>query len=125
MKRKNIILLIIVVVLILINVNHYVLPAFKNSDKNLENEVAELTLNANELVDTYLLNEESATDKYSGKIIEVTGFIKKITFLNNRNTIILNSNNESFGVICDVHANEVEKLKKIKEHQKIRVKRNL
>ncbi len=122
MKRKNIILLIIVVILILINVNHYVLPAFKNSDKNLENEVAELTLNANELVDTYLLNEESATDKYSGKIIEVTGFVKEITHLNNRITVILNSKNENFGVICDINTNQNEKIEQLKKHQKIRVK---
>ena len=122
MKRKNKLFLLMLSLLLLVNGYCYIVPMFKVSNKNLEKEVAELVLNSQDLINSYTLNEEKSDSLYSGKIIEVTGFIKKITFLNNRNTIILNSNNESFGVICDVHANEVEKLKKLKEHQKIRVK---
>jgi len=59
---------------------------------------------------------------YAGKIIEVTGFIKEISFINNRNTIILNSSTETFGVICDLNKNQEDKIKQLKEDQKIRVK---
>lgn len=122
MKRKNKLFLLILSLLLLVNGYCYLVPMFKTSDKNLENEVAELVLNSQDLINSYTLNEEKSDSLYAGKIIEVTGFIKKISFLNNRNTIILNSNTDSFGVICDLHANEVEKIKQLKENQKIRVK---
>lgn len=95
---------------------------FKSSEKNLQNEHAERSVSSKELINAYTINEEKSDRLYAGKIIEVTGFIKEISFLNNRNTIILNSNTETFGVICDVNPNQEEKIKLLKKHQKIRVK---
>ena len=48
--------------------------------------------------------------------------MKEITHLNNRITVILNSKNENFGVICDINTNQNEKIEQLKKHQKIRVK---
>jgi hypothetical protein len=122
MKSKNKIFLLLILLLLLINGYCYVLPYFKSSEKNLENETAELIINSNDLVNSYTINEEKSDSLYAGKIIEVTGFVKEITFLNKRNTIILNSNTETFGVICDINPNQKDKIKQLKEHQKIRVK---
>ena len=82
-----------------------------------KNRVYSLVCFANEIKD-----EERSDSLYADKIIEVTGHIKEIMFLNNRNTIILNSNTENFGVICDVNPNQKRKIKQLKKHQKIRVK---
>lgn len=122
MNTKNKIFLVIIIVLLFINGYSFILPYFKTSDKSLENEVAELTLNATDLIEDYQLNEEKSDSIYSGKIIEITGFVKEITFLNKRNTVILNSNSDTFGVICDINPNQKEKIKQLKEHQKIKVK---
>jgi|TARA_B110000902_G_scaffold263039_1_gene341268 hypothetical protein len=122
MKSKNKIFLSTIIILSLINGYYFVVPYFKSSEKNLENETAELSISSKELVNAYIINEGKSDILYAGKIIEVTGFIKEISFINNRNTIILNSNNETFGVICDLNKNQEDKIKQLKEDQKIRVK---
>tara|TARA_R110001592_G_scaffold8129_3_gene45032 strand:- start:1818 stop:2255 length:438 start_codon:yes stop_codon:yes gene_type:complete len=122
MKNKKITFLSIITLLLLVNGYYYILPMFKSSDKNLQNDLAELTVSSTNLINAYTINEEKSDRLYAGKIIEVSGFIKEISFLNNRNTIILNSNTETFGVICDVNPNQEEKIKLLKKHQKIRVK---
>jgi ABC-type lipoprotein release transport system permease subunit len=122
MKNKKITFLSIITLLLLVNGYYYILPMFKSSEKNLQNDLAELTISSKDLIKAYTINEEKSDRLYAGKIIEVSGFIKEISFLNNRNTIILNSNTETFGVICDVNPNQKEKIKLLKKHQKISVK---
>lgn len=122
MKSKNKIFFTIAFLLIILLLVIFIKPFFVASEKNLENKVAELVVTSNDLIHNYVNNEEESNKLYTGKIIEVTGFIKKITFLNDRNTIILNSENETFGVICDINSNQKEKIKALKLHQKIRVK---
>jgi ABC-type lipoprotein release transport system permease subunit len=119
---KNKIFLLSLIITILISGYFYVNPFSDSSAKNLENKVAALSLNANDLVNAFARNETKSNNLYEGKIIEITGSINEITFLNDRNTIILNSNNESFGVICDINPNQKEKINKLKKHQKIRIK---
>ena len=122
MKKKNNIFYIIIVILLLINGYYYVLPIFKESNKNLENVAFEIALNSNELVNQFIYNEERANEIYTGKIIEVEGFVKEVTFLNNRNTVILYSKNKTSGVICDINKSQIKLVKKLKEHQKVKVK---
>ena len=122
MKVKNKFFLLVILLLVLINGYCYVLPFFTSSEKNLDNALAELNINSNDLVNSYNTNEEKSDSLYTGKIIEVEGYIKEITFLNARNTIILNSKTENFGVICDINPNQKEKINQLKTHQKIRVK---
>lgn len=98
------------------------MPLFDSSEKSLENELAALQVNSNDLLNSYSINEEKSDSLYRDKIIEVTGYIKEITYLNDRNTIILNSNSGSFGVICDINPNQKEKINKLQQHQKINVK---
>jgi hypothetical protein len=122
MKVKNKIFISVILLLLIVYGYYFIVPLFKSSEKNLENETAELAVNSSDLVKSYTLNEQKSDSLYAGKIIEVTGYVKEITFLNNRNTIILNSKTEIFGVICDVNPNQKEKIELLKEHQKIRVK---
>ncbi|MDD7913082.1 OB-fold protein [Polaribacter ponticola] len=122
MKSKNKLFLTFILLLLLVNGYYYIVPLFISSDKNLEHEIAEMVLTSNDLVKSYNKDEKKSNALYAGKIIEITGFVEKVSFLNNRNTIILKSNTENFGVICDVHPNDFENLKELKENQKIRVK---
>ena len=122
MKKKKIYLYVFISALILINAYYYILPYFKNTTKNLELVASEASIKSNDLINSYILNEEKTDKLYAGKIIEVSGFVKEVTFLNNRNTVILYSKNKTSGVICDIHPSQIEKIKKLKEHQKIVVK---
>ena len=122
MKKKNNILYILIALLLLVNGYYYVVPYFTNSNKNLELVAYEASINSNDLIDSYINSEEKTDKLYSGKIIEVSGFVKEVTFLNNRNTVILYSKNKTSGVICDIHPSQIEKIKNLKEHQKIIVK---
>ena len=122
MKKKKIYLYVFISALILINAYYYILPYFKNTTKNLELVASEASIKSNDLINSYILNEEKTDKLYTGKIIEVSGFVKEVTFLNNRNTVILYSKNKTSGVICDIHPSQIEKIKKLKEHQEIVVK---
>ncbi|PQJ78366.1 OB-fold protein [Polaribacter porphyrae] len=123
MKLKNKFFLLIVFVLILINTYHYIIPLFvDSSEKNLKNETVAFTIHSNDLLRAYSKNEEKTDTIYTNKIIEVIGTVKEISFLNSRNTVILQSNSNTFGVICDVNSAEKEKIKTLKENQKIIVK---
>lgn len=122
MKAKSIFYSISILLVILLSILYFTKPFFKLGNKNIENEVTEHNLNATDLVNYYANNEAKANLLYTGKIIEITGTIKEISYLNDRNTIILNSNSETFGVICDINPNQKEKLHQLKQHQKIKVK---
>lgn len=122
MKTKNKFFLIAILLLLVINGYYYVVPLFSSSEKNLENEVAAVILTANDLVNTYADNEAKSNKLYAGKIIEISGTIKEITFLNNRTTVILKSSSEKFGVICDINPNEKDNINRLKEDQNITVK---
>ena len=122
MKSKNNFFFLILILLIIINTYAYILPLLKSSEKNLDNKDTEFSISTKDLIKAYIADEERSDSLYADKIIEVTGHIKEIMFLNNRNTIILNSNTENFGVICDVNPNQKRKIKQLKKHQKISVK---
>lgn len=94
----------------------------KSSEKNLEKINSDYNLDSNDLVANFVNNTAKANGNYVGKIIEVTGFVKQISFLNNRKTVILYTKNQNYGVICDVSNNQLDKLKTLKKHQKITVK---
>lgn len=122
MKKKNKLFYFFIIILLLVNGYFYVVPFLKNSNKNLEMVASDVAINSNELIDFYLQSEEITSQLYTGKIIEVSGFVKEVTFLNNRNTVILYSKHKTSGVICDIDPSQAEKIKNIKKHQKIVVK---
>lgn len=122
MKHKNKLFLIIVIFLLLVNGYFYVIPYFKSTHKNLELVASDVSINSNDLINLYVESETETNKLYSGKIIEVKGTVKEVTFLNNRNTVILYGNHKTSGIICDIHESQIEKIKKLKKHQKVVVK---
>ncbi|QNM86948.1 hypothetical protein H9W90_07510 [Polaribacter pectinis] len=122
MKKKNTPFYILIFLLLIVNGYYYVMPIFKNSNSNLEKVAYDIAINSDDLVNSYLSNEEKSNQLYAGKVIEVFGFVKEVTFLNNRNTVILFSKNNTSGVICDVNISQIDKVKNLQKHQKIKVK---
>ncbi|WP_439127430.1 OB-fold protein [Polaribacter sp.] len=112
----------IIVILLFVNIYVYVLPFFKSSERNLEKVPSEIALNSNQLVNYYLENEKNANYLYTGKIIEVIGFVEDVSFLNDRNTVLLYTDHKKYGILCDVNNAQIEKVKSLKKHQKIKVK---
>lgn len=122
MKFKNNYFIIVIILSIIIGAYFGMDPSGNRNDINLENEPAELSFKAIDLVDSYTKNEEKSNNLYTGKLIEVTGVIKDISHLNNRFTVILNSNSDRFGVICDINPNQKEKFNQLQLLHKIKVK---
>lgn len=81
--------------------------------KNTESEI---------LVANFLTNEKLADETYTRKVIEITGTVKEVSFLNNRNTLILQGKDKNSGVICDMNANQIDAIHKISIGDKITVK---
>ena len=67
-------------------------------------------------------DEKKADKFYTGKVIEITGIVKEVSFLNNRNTLILQGEDKDSGVICDMNSNQIEATLKITEGQKVTIK---
>lgn len=122
MKAKSIFYSIGILLIVVLSILYFYNPIFKSDSNSIENKLTDYNLKASDLVSSFTNNEKKANLLYTGKIIEITGTIKEITYLNDRNTIILNSNSETFGVICDINPNQKEKIHQLKQHQKIKVK---
>lgn len=93
----------------------------KETTINIASKKHSFTYNASGLVNDFSKNEKLTNKKLAGEIIEIKGTIKKISFLNDRNTIILFGNKTS-GVICDFDNKHKLFIKKLKENQQITVK---
>lgn len=89
---------------------------------DIENVSTELNITSNQLVAHYTDNEERADHMFSGKIVEITGRVKEVTFLNNRNTVILYGQNTGSGIICDFGTNQLDAIKGLSKNQKVTVK---
>ncbi|TMM29001.1 hypothetical protein FDT66_11480 [Polaribacter aestuariivivens] len=122
MKKKIVFFCISLALIFLMCVFYFARPLFVNSPKNIENSASEVAIHSDELVFNFISDEEKYNKLYAGKIIEVVGFVKEISYLNNTNTVILYSKNGTSGVICDILPNQKEKIESLKTHQKIKVK---
>ncbi|MEW7292152.1 OB-fold protein [Aquimarina sp. 2304DJ70-9] len=89
---------------------------------DINHAATEIKISSGELTSTYILNEESANSIYRGKVIEVEGIVKEISFLNNRNTVLLHGDDKYSSVLCDMQSDQIEEVKKLKRGQKIKIK---
>lgn len=68
---------------------------------------AELHVTSEDLVTSFLSNEELANATYVEKTIEVEGIVKEVTFLNNRYTVLLQGSGEYMCIMCDMKENQI------------------
>ncbi|RBW59715.1 hypothetical protein DS884_08240 [Tenacibaculum sp. E3R01] len=91
--------------------------------KHSSTSKVEISIQSTKLVEAFIHNETKADDLYINKLIQVTGVIKEINFLNDKTTLILEGNNSNnSGIICDIHKSQTKKLTNIKKHQKVTLK---
>lgn len=112
-RKENITILIILLVLLIVFVKY----EFSNSQKLKP----EITIASTLLLKDYLTNEKKANNVYNNRIIKITGIVKKITYLNQRNTIFLDAKHKSSNIICDLNDSEKKKLDQIKAGQEITI----
>ncbi len=95
---------------------------FSNKEKNYANTKPSFVVNSNELINAYIQDEEKANALYTDKLIEISGTIKKINYLNQKSSIILNSDFNDSGIICELNNSESSKLSKLSKNRKVIVK---
>ncbi|AUC16882.1 hypothetical protein BTO06_17780 [Tenacibaculum sp. SZ-18] len=92
------------------------------SDQNkVKGVTPKFVVASNNLMKEFSENEQLANTTYVNEVIEVFGKVKDISKLNNRLTIILETDS-SAGIICDLNLLEQEQLKQIKKNQLIHIK---
>ena len=119
MKYKNKIYLITIIIITLITIV-LILKINKSSQKDKIKNKSDFSFTSNELIKKFKNNQENAKNLYSDKIIEVSGKIKEISYLNNKTTVILKSENIDFGVICEL--NPLENIENLEKNKTIRIK---
>jgi tRNA_anti-like len=80
---------------------------------------ASLYINSKILIESFLKNETLANEKYVGKIIQIDGIIEEISYLNNRNTIILKGTSKYSSVLCEMNHDQYQDVRKLVIGQKI------
>ena len=79
--------------------------------ENLNNKKAEVTVTAEALLADYESNEQSANEKYLGKVVEVSGKVAEITTGEGKNKIHLETSNPISVIIAELdEGNTIEGL---------------
>ena len=80
--------------------------------ESLSGKDAEVTVSADQLLADYEANEQSANDKYLGKVVEVSGTVAEITTGEGKNKVHLETSNPISVVIAELdEGNSAEGLK--------------
>ncbi len=120
MNRKNKILLLLLAFLSIVSFIYYKVSNPYKID--IETIATEKMVSANELVASFNTNEKLANTTFKGKIIEVNGIVKEITFLNNRNTVLLHGNIPSSSVLCDMQQDQLKAVKRLTIGEQVKLK---
>ncbi len=93
----------------------------KEATINIVSATTSYKINSEDLVSDFITEETLTNKKFAGKIIEIKGKVKEISFLNNTNTVIL-FGNENSGIICDFNKNQTEEIKALTKNQTVIIK---
>lgn len=121
MNNKSKIALFFISILLLLGFYIYI-STDDYAYENLNEVKAGVSISSEDLVSLFTENEKLANSKYRGKVIEVEGVIKEISFLNDRNTVLLHSKTRGSSVLCDMQANQIEAVKKLRKGQQVKLK---
>lgn len=117
-KKTSYFLVTLVVILSL-----YIVYLYNDPYKvNIRDATEKTTISAEEITASFIKNEKKATAIYKGKVVKVYGIIKEITFINNTNTIILQSNYTNFNVLCNLQLPTSKQPMSLKVGQKVTIK---
>tara|TARA_R110000787_G_scaffold55942_1_gene128807 strand:+ start:10873 stop:11301 length:429 start_codon:yes stop_codon:yes gene_type:complete len=112
-----------IIVLVGISLGIYLYLSFTDINTiNITDAVSFKNTKSELLLADFKEDEKKADKFYTRKVIEVTGIVKEVSFLNNRNTLILQGEDKDSGVICDMNSNQIDATLKITEGQKVTIK---
>lgn len=121
MNNKNKIVLFLFSLLLATGLYLY-FGLYNSTYTNIDSIPTEIKISSSELISSFIHDEKNANSTYRDKIIEVEGLVKEVTFLNNRNTVLLHGDNIYSSVLCDMHANQTDEIKTLRKGQKIMLK---
>ncbi|AXT49749.1 hypothetical protein D1818_02540 [Aquimarina sp. BL5] len=121
MSKKNKITFSLITLLLLGGLYIY-LEFYNYSHIDIDKVSTEIKTSSKHLTASFIQNEKDANSIYKGKIIAVEGIVKEVSFLNNRNTVILYGDNKYSGVLCDMQSDQTVGIRKLKKGQKIMLK---
>ena len=97
-----------IIVLVGISLGIYLYLSFTDINTiNITDAVSFKNTKSELLLADFKEDEKKADKFYTRKVIEVTGIVKEVSFLNNRNTLILQGEDKDSGVICDMNSNQI------------------
>jgi exoribonuclease II len=120
MTKRNIFIVISSSLLVIFGVYCY-LKITKKATINMKVATTSYNVQTDDLIANFIADEKSTHKKFTGKIIEIEGKIREVSFLNNTNTIILFGNKNS-GIICDFGQNQTKEIKALTKNQTVTIK---
>ncbi|OEK07843.1 hypothetical protein A8C32_15285 [Flavivirga aquatica] len=121
MNKKNKLIIILFSLFLMTGLYAYFLLS-RSSFINMKEVSPVLKISAAEISEHYLEDEKKSDSMYKGKVLEIKGIIKKINFLNNRNTLILQGYNTYSNIICDIQNVNKKEFDKLELGDKINLK---
>ncbi|AXT55119.1 hypothetical protein [Aquimarina sp. AD1] len=121
MNRKNKITIFLLSLLLIAGAYFYI-EYYNTSHIDINNVSTEISTDSQKLTASFINDENDANLIYKDKIVEVIGVVKEVTFLNDRNTIVLEGDNKNSSVLCDMQSDQFKMVKNLKKGQKIELK---
>ena len=124
MKKKSMIRYVVLLVLVLAAaVAFYAYKEFNRKPKNLSATTADFTLQQQQLLNEFAADEKTATAKYSGKVIAVTGTVKAVeTDDTGNSTVILGNSSSMSSIRCSADSLETQAVAVLKPNSSITIK---
>ncbi len=122
MNRRSTYIGILIVLLILSGGIGYAYRIWNQDYPDIVKEKTKLSIDAQTLLEVYTRDETMANERYREKVIEVVGQVRELTFLNNRNTIILEGISTDNSILCDMQEGQYESIKKLLPGEQVRIK---
>jgi len=94
---------------------------YNKPHRNIAGATTDIKIQAGELYQKYSENEGEANELFLDKVIEVKGQVRAISQADHQTSIILDTDDEMFGIACTLNATP-EELKDIQEGQNVAVK---
>ena len=107
MTLKKSVILFIILLFGLFLLRYVTVVTQEKPNENSLTTKAELHVTSEDLVTSFLSNEELANATYVEKTIEVEGIVKEVTFLNNRYTVLLQGSGEYMCIMCDMKEDQI------------------
>jgi hypothetical protein len=96
---KKVLIALVVLVFVGAGIAYYM---YNKPVASLEHQTADVTVSADQLIQDYESDENTANEKYLGKIVEVSGKVSGVTQEEGKHKVSLETSNPMSAVICEL-----------------------